>query len=68
MVNTTRNIQAGDVVEIVGAEMWAGCLMEVEEVRTWGVKGTVKGYNGAEYPLRVALEEIATIWKRTGGH
>jgi len=58
-------IAAGDVV-LVGEDMpfWAGCLVHVEEVKAWGVRGAVYGPQKAEYPIRVAHESIVTVFRR----
>jgi hypothetical protein len=57
-------IEPGDVVLLGDADpMWAGCLLRVEEVRSWGVIGSVVGPQRAEYPLRVAVENIAATFQ-----
>jgi hypothetical protein len=57
------DVKAGDVVKIADDSMWDRCLLEVEEVRTWGVVGAVVGYNGT-YPLRVATKDICAIYRK----
>ena len=57
-------IEVGDVVLIGGnLPMWARGLLRVEKVRPWGVVGIVTGPEGAEYPLRVGLENITTVFR-----
>ena len=57
-------IEPGDVVLIGGdMPMCASCLLRVETVKSWGVTGSVCGPNAAEYPLRLALENITTVFR-----
>lgn len=66
------DIEDDDVV-LIGPDspVWRNCLMVVEEVRSWGVTGTVVAPQEEEYPLRVAFDEIAAVYRRvsltTGG-
>ena len=58
-------IKEGDVILIGGSNpMWINCLMRVEEVRTWGVIGSVLGPNQSEYPMRVGNEEILCAYRK----
>jgi hypothetical protein len=59
-----QSIEPGDVV-LVGKlhNMFAGCLMIVQEVHSWGVTGCVSGPNATDYPLRVGLENITTVFR-----
>lgn len=58
-------IETGDVVLIGDREpLWAACLMRVDEIRSWGVIGTVTGPNSAFYPLRLAYADIVTVYRK----
>jgi len=60
-----NNIQVGDVVLIGGNdEFWMGCLLLFEEFRSWGVIGVVRGPKQADYPLRVAYDDISTVYRK----
>ena len=60
-------IREGDVIKIKSHPMWVGTLMEVTEARSWGAIGIVRGPNGLEYPLRVNLSEIETVYRKVEG-
>ena len=57
-------IEPGDVV-LIGNHlpMWSNCLLRVEGVKSWGVTGSVIGPNALDYPLRVGLENITTVFR-----
>ena len=55
--------EVGNVVQLQGDGWWAGCLMVVDEVRTWGVIGMVITHEGAA-PLRVPTKEIAAVYRK----
>jgi hypothetical protein len=59
-----QSIEPGDVV-LVGKEntTFVGCLMIVGEVHSWGVTGCVSGPNATDYPLRVGLENITSVFR-----
>jgi hypothetical protein len=57
-------VQIGDIVKITGMPTWDDCLLLVEEVKGWGVTGMIYGYNNGSYPLRVASNNIAAVWRR----
>ena len=61
----TATIEPGDVVLIggPGCARWAGCLLQVEQVKSWGVTGSVIGPDGLYYPLRVGVENINTVFR-----
>ena len=57
-------IEPGDVVLVGKAHtMFAGCLMIVREVHSWGVTGCVSGPNATDYPLRVSRHNITTVFR-----
>jgi hypothetical protein len=57
-------IEPGDVVLIGNADpFWTGCLVRVEVVKSWGIRGSVFGPQGAEYPLRIGFENITTVFR-----
>jgi hypothetical protein len=59
------DVEENDVI-MVGetTPLWRNCLMQVEEVRSWGVTGTVVAPQDEEYPLRVSFGEIAAVYRR----
>jgi hypothetical protein len=59
------DIETDDIVLIGGRDkMWEGCLLRVEEIRPWGVIGSVRSPGPAEYPLRLNLADIAAVYRR----
>jgi hypothetical protein len=57
-------VEVGDVVLMGGTDdWWADCLLVVEEVRSWGVIGVVRGPKHADYPLRVAFGEVKAVYR-----
>jgi len=56
-------IEAGDVIEINEDSMWDGCLAKVEEVRTWGIIGSVIGPQGT-YPIRISTVAITAVYRK----
>ena len=66
------DVEENDVI-MVGedVEIWRNCLMLVEEVKSWGVTGTVVAPQEEEYPMRVSFSEIGAIYRKveltTGG-
>lgn len=62
-----KDIKEDDVV-LIGSEhpAWTNCLMLVDDVRDWGVIGTVIGPHQAEYPLRVSFVEIIAVYRKQG--
>lgn len=59
------NIQENDVILIGGTlPLWTNCLMQVDEVRSWGVIGSVIAPEQKEYPLRVGNDEIAAVYRK----
>jgi hypothetical protein len=62
------DLEIGDAVLIGDREpLWAGCLMRVDAVRSWGVIGTITGPNSAFYPLRLAYADIVTVFRALKG-
>ena len=64
------DVDEDDVIMITEeAPLWRNCLMQVEQVRSWGVSGTVFCPHEEEYPLRVGWDEIAAVYRKvtTGG-
>lgn len=67
------DLSPGDIVQVVNptrdTERWRGALVEVEEVRAWGIIGQVwappleRGQPPGVYPVRFESSEIAA----TGG-
>ena len=67
------DIKPGDIVQVTGpspdTERWRGALVEVEEVRGWGIIGQVwapprdRGEPPGVYPVRFEFSEITP----TGG-
>jgi hypothetical protein len=58
------DLETGDVVLIGGQHpMWRNCLLLVSEVRRWGVVGSVRGPNDADYPLRVGGDNIVAVFR-----
>ena len=72
MVNK-HTIKSGDVV-LINMGMWTNCLMQVDEVRVWGVTGSVVGpiqdrqgnKINATMPLRVGWDDIALVYSLVG--
>jgi hypothetical protein len=58
-------VREDDVILIGGNDpTWVNCLLQVDEVRAWGVIGSVMGPNQSEYPLRVSNADIASIYRK----
>lgn len=57
-----KNVQVGDAVRIKFDGWCDGLIMVVEEVRSWGVIGTVPTPNG-DAPMRLQFDEIVAVWR-----
>ena len=56
-------VEVGDVVLLRGDGWWAGCLLTIEEVRSWGVIGAIVTHIGTA-PLRVAAADIVAVYRK----
>jgi len=66
------DVEENDVIRVSeDMEVWRNCLLLVEEVRSWGVTGTVFCPQEEEYPMRLTWGEIAAVYRKieltTGG-
>jgi hypothetical protein len=52
------DLKISDIVQITqenserGWQGWKGCLVIVDEIKIWGIKGHIRGLEG-QYPIRV---------------
>ena len=56
-------IQKNSVVQVndKGHEGWVGCLLQVDEVKTWGIIGHVQIPHGGIVPIRISRDSIDFI-------
>ena len=54
----------GDIIELDDTDpLFAGSLMEVEDVRSWGVQGLVKGVRGETYPYKAENAQVKRVFR-----
>ena len=58
-----RGLEPNDIVQCVPEHGWAGCLVVVDEVRTWGIQGFVQVPRGGRAYIRLKTGEF----EPTGG-
>ena len=58
-----ENVKVNSVVQINenGGEGWIGCLVQVSEVKSWGVQGWVQIPKGGSAYIRLKWEQIEYI-------
>ena len=60
------DVEENDVVKVSeDMDIWRNCLMLVDEVKSWGVTGTVCCPQDEEYPLRLTWGEIGAVYRKT---
>jgi hypothetical protein len=65
MSHRPTDIKQNDIILIGGNDpMWINCFLQVDEVRAWGVIGSVRGPQQNEYPLRVSNEDIVGVYRK----
>ena len=65
-----KNIKENSVIQITetGQEGWVGCLLQVNEIKSWGVLGWVQiPMKGSAY-LRVKFEDLEHIGEAVMTH
>lgn len=58
-----RDIAPNDIVQCVPSHGWAGCLVVVDEVRSWGIQGFVQIPQGGQAYIRLKTGDF----EPTGG-
>lgn len=59
--DTAKNIEQHSIVQVVPEHQWAGCLVVVDEVKSWGMQGYVQVPMGGQAYIRLKWEEFEPI-------
>ena len=61
--NEMENVKENSIVQINenGGDGWVGCLVQVSELKTWGVQGWVQIPKGGQAHIRLRWDEIDHI-------
>jgi hypothetical protein len=59
------NMEVSTIVQVIegGPEGWVGCLIQVSEVKSWGIQGFVKIPKGGEAYIRLTWQQFEPIGK-----
>lgn len=56
-----QEIQVNDVVQLVPSHAWGGCLIQVTEIKSWGIQGYVQMPLQGQAYIRVNKGEFEKI-------
>jgi hypothetical protein len=54
-------LKVNDIVQVVPTHKWAGCLIVVSEIKSWGIQGYVQMPLQGQAYIRLKFEEIEKV-------